>query len=225
MNNILNIISSSSKDGNCYIYNQDLMIDIGVSFAKIKSYIKDIKLLCLTHEHSDHLRKKTIQKLIYEKPTIKIVCGEWLVQTIVDIGVNKKNIFVLKLNKKYDLGKYIIELVPAIHDVDNCGYKITIKENNYRIFHITDTASIEHLEAKNYNMFAIEANYNEELLEEHINQALESEDNKNKLLYLNRVKMTHLSDTQCNDFLISNMGNNSEYVKLHQSDYNYKEID
>ena len=65
MNNILNIISSSSKDGNCYIYNQDLMIDIGVSFAKIKSYIKDIKLLCLTHEHSDHLRKKTIQKLYH----------------------------------------------------------------------------------------------------------------------------------------------------------------
>ena len=221
MNNIFNVISSSSKTGNCYIYNKDLMIDIGVSFSKIKPYIKDIKLLCLTHEHSDHLRKKTIQKLMYEKPTIKIVCGEWLVQTLVDLGINKKNIFVLKLNKKYDLGEYIIELVPAIHDVENCGYKITIKENNYRIFHITDTASVDHLEAKNYDMFSIESNYNEELLEQHLKEC-EDED---RLYYLQRVSRTHLSSKQATDFLLENMGENSEYVRIHKSQYNYKEID
>lgn len=50
MNNILNIISSSSQ-GNCYIYNKDLMIDIGVSFIKVKPYLKDIKLILLTHGH------------------------------------------------------------------------------------------------------------------------------------------------------------------------------
>ena len=48
MSEILNIIGSSSK-GNCYIYNSDLMIDIGVPFEKIKPYINDIRLLCLTH--------------------------------------------------------------------------------------------------------------------------------------------------------------------------------
>lgn len=48
MSEIANIISSSSK-GNCYIYNNDLMIDIGVPFRKIKDYKNDIKILCLTH--------------------------------------------------------------------------------------------------------------------------------------------------------------------------------
>lgn len=43
-----NIISSNST-GNCYIYNEDLMLDIGVAFSKIKPYIRKIKLLCLTH--------------------------------------------------------------------------------------------------------------------------------------------------------------------------------
>lgn len=224
-NNILNIISSSSKEGNCYIYNQDLMIDIGVAFAKIKPYINNIKLLCLTHIHSDHLNKKTIKKLLYEKPIIKIVCGEWMVQLLIDLGVSKKNIYVLKINKKYDLGKYIIEPVEAIHDVPNCGYKIIIKATNYKIFHITDTSSLDGIEAKGFDMFSIESNYNEELLEQHIQECIENNDDENKLFYLQRVAKTHLSDRSCNDFLLESMGDNSIYEKIHQSSYNYKEID
>lgn len=45
---IHNIISSTSR-GNCYIYNKDILLDIGVSFFKIKPYIRNLKLLCLTH--------------------------------------------------------------------------------------------------------------------------------------------------------------------------------
>lgn len=220
MNNVCNIISSSSS-GNCYIYNQDTMLDIGVSFKKIKPYIKNIKLLCLTHQHLDHINKKTIKKLLYEKPTIKIICGEWLVQLLIDLGINKKNIYVFKINRKYDLGKYIIELVSAIHDVPNCGYKIIIKGNNYKIFHITDTSSVEHLEAKNYNLFNIESNYREDILQKHIEEC----DDESKLYYLDRVPRTHLSNEQANSFLIENMGKNSQYQFIHCSDYNFEERD
>lgn len=223
-NNILNIISSSSK-GNCYIYNKDLMLDIGVNFVKIKPYIRDLKLLLLTHRHQDHINRKTLQKLIYEMPTLKIVCGEWIVQLLIDLGVSKKNIYVLKINKKYDLGKYIIEPVEAIHDVPNCGYKIIIKATNYKIFHITDTSSLDGIEAKGFDMFSIESNYNEELLEQHIQECIENNDDENKLFYLQRVAKTHLSDRSCTDFLLENMGNNSIYEKIHQSSYNYKEVD
>lgn len=222
MNDIVNIISSSSK-GNCYIYNKDIMLDIGVAFSKIKPYISDIKLLCLTHQHLDHINKKTLKKLIYEKPTLKIICGNWLVNLLIKIGVSKKNIFVLDLNKKYDLGKYIFEIVPAIHDVDNCGYKIIIKETNYKIFHITDTASVEHIEAKDYNLFCLENNYTTDLLERHIQECIENNDDKNKLYYLERTKRTHLSSEACNSFLIDNMGTNSEYYYIHKSSYNYEE--
>lgn len=218
MNDILNIISSSSK-GNCYIYNKDLMLDIGVSFAKIKFYIKDLKLLLLTHRHQDHINKKTLQKLIYEKPTLKIVCGEWLVQLLIDLGVCKKNIYVLKLNKKYDLGKYIIEPIEAIHDVPNCGYKITIKATNYKIFHITDTSEVSHIEAKNFNIYCIESNYKEDILEYHKDNC----ENENEMFYLDRIDKTHLSYEEANDFLINNMGANSEYEYIHKSNYNFKE--
>lgn len=223
VNNIFNVISSSSKTGNCYIYNKDIMVDIGVSFNKIKPYIKDIKLLLLSHQHSDHINKTTLKKLMYEKPTIMVLCGEWLVQTLVDIGIPKKNIFVIEIDKKYDLGKYIIEPVLAIHDVDNCGYKITIKETNYKIFHITDTNSVQHIEAKNYNLYCIESNYNEELMQEHIQECLDNGDSENKLFYLQRAMNNHLSSKKTYDFLIENMKNDSKYILLHKSNYNYKE--
>ena len=217
MNDILNIISSSSK-GNSYIYNKDLMLDIGVSFLKIKPYIKEIKLLCLTHEHSDHLNKKALRKLIYEMPTIKIVWGRWMVKILIDLGVDKKNIFVLNLNKKYDLGKYIIELIPAVHDVPNCGYKIIIKKTNYKIFHITDTANLDNLEAKNYDLFCLENNYQESVLKRHIQECVD----EGQLRYLNRVPHTHLSAELANSFLIENMGSNSEFCYIHQSSYNFE---
>lgn len=224
MNDVLKIISSSSK-GNCYIYNKDIMLDIGVSFSKVKPYMNDIKLLCLTHAHQDHINKKTLKKLIYEKPTLKIICGNWLVNLLIEIGVNKKNIFILDLNKKYDLGKYIFEIVPAVHDVENCGYKIIIKETNYKIFHITDTASLDNIEAKNFNLFCLENNYVTSLLEKHIQECKDNNDDKNKLFYLERAKGTHLSNEQCNSFLIENMGEDSEYCYIHKSSYNYEESD
>ena len=208
---ILNKVASSSS-GNCYIYNGDLMVDIGVPFSKIKLYSKDIKLLLLTHIHSDHFNKRTIKLLTELRPTLKFVCGYWLVQELVDIGVSKKNIIILELDKKYDFGKYLIEMFHAKHDVQNCGYKIIIKKTNYKIFHATDINSLENIQAKDFDLFCLEANYDEQELKERIK---EKEDN-GEYAYEWRVLKTHLSKEECDRFLIANMGNNSECIYLHQ---------
>ena len=213
MNDIVNIISSSSG-GNSYIYNKDILLDIGVNFKKIQPYIKDIKLVLLTHVHGDHLNKNTLKKLLYERPTIKIVCCFWLVDELLKIGIDKKSIYVLELEKKYDLGKYIIEPIPAIHDKPNCGYKIMIKENNYKIFHITDTNSIDHIIAKDYNLYMIEANYTDE--EELENRIKQDYDNGLAFSHYERVKKTHLSQLKAYNWLQKNMNKNSEFVFLHE---------
>lgn len=94
------------------------------------------------------------------------------------------------------------------------------------MYYATDTCELPNDEClKGLNYYFIEANYNEELLEQHINQALESEDSENKLYYLNRAKNTHLSSKQAVDFLLENMSDTSEYIYLHKSSYNYEEID
>lgn len=43
-----NIVGSSSS-GNAIIFNDYLLIDCGVTFSKLKPYLKKIKVICLTH--------------------------------------------------------------------------------------------------------------------------------------------------------------------------------
>lgn len=45
------IVQSGSK-GNCTIIDKKIMIDCGLPFSKIKDKIKNVKIICLTHIHS-----------------------------------------------------------------------------------------------------------------------------------------------------------------------------
>ena len=45
------IISTGSK-GNCIVVNNNILLDIGVPYKKIKSYLKDIKLIFISHRHT-----------------------------------------------------------------------------------------------------------------------------------------------------------------------------
>ena len=90
------------------------------------------------------------------------------------------------------------------------------------MYYATDTCKLPNDEClKGLNLYCIESNYNEELLEQHLKEC-EDED---KLYYLQRVSRTHLSSKQATDFLLENMGENSEYVRIHKSSYNYEEVD
>ena len=135
------------------------------------------------------------------------------------MGINLNNIYILKSGKKYDLGLLRVKLEELYHDVPNFGLKW--EYNGLKGIYITDTARVDHIKAKNYDLYLIESNYNEELLEEH-RQNCEVE---GELYYLDRVPRTHLSDKKCNDFLIENMGQDSNYEKIHKSSYNYVDID
>ena len=42
------ILGSSSK-GNCIILEDIIMLDAGISFSKMKSYLKKIKLIFISH--------------------------------------------------------------------------------------------------------------------------------------------------------------------------------
>ena len=55
------ILQSGSK-GNCLVIDNKIMIDCGLSYSKIKDKLKEVKLICLTHRHTDHFLKSTIKK-------------------------------------------------------------------------------------------------------------------------------------------------------------------
>ena len=57
-----NILASGST-GNCTIINDFIAIDMGIPFNQIKPYYKELKIVFITHQHSDHLNKSTVKQL------------------------------------------------------------------------------------------------------------------------------------------------------------------
>ena len=68
-----NIISTGSI-GNAVVINNNILIDCGVSFAKLKDFYKSFQLVLLTHIHTDHFNKTKIKKLAEERPTLRFGC-------------------------------------------------------------------------------------------------------------------------------------------------------
>ena len=130
---------------------------------------------------------------------------------------NYKNVYILDWGKTYDLGALKVKLDQLYHDVEN--YALHWEYKGKKGLYVVDTNRIDHIEAKNYDLYLIEANYKEDLLEYHKMNCTD----ENVLYYLNRVPYTHLSWEKANDFLINNMGDNSEYQYIHQSKYNFIE--
>lgn len=213
------IIGSSSK-GNSIVVEDILLLDCGVTYKKIKPYLNKIKLIFISHIHKDHLLPTTIKQIAYNYPTIKFICGsDGVVEKLFENGVNKKNIYILKNGIRYDLGLLKVRLIDLYHDVPNYGLKWEI--NGKKGIYIVDTARIDHIVAKDYDLYLIESNYREDILQKHIEEC----EDESKLYYLDRVPKTHLSNEQANGFLIENMGEESIYQFIHCSDYNYEERD
>lgn len=202
------IISSGSK-GNCTILEDVIAIDMGVSYSKVKDYAKALKVVLLTHCHSDHFKATTISKLVNEHPNIKFVCADYLVNELSQL-MSIKNIYVLEINKMYDLGLCKLAMFPLIHDVPNVGWRIEI--NGHRCIYATDTKSIDHVVAKNYDLYLIEANYD---LPETLKRINEKRKN-GEYIYEIRAINNHLSIQQAHDFIDLNMGANGIWEPMHQ---------
>ena len=204
-----NIISSCSK-GNATIIRDIILIDCGVSFKQLNKVYKDIKLVLLTHIHKDHFNKITLKKLAEERPTLRFACCEWLVKDLIKCGVNKRNIDILEIGKKYDYKLFKIVPIKLYHDVLQCGYRILFKD--YKVIYATDTRTLKGIIAQNYDLYLLEANYTEEEMNERIKRKQE----KYKYVYEYRAKENHLSKEKCDEFLLKNMGENSKYIYMHQ---------
>lgn len=77
---------------------------------------------------------------------------------------------------------------------------------------MTDTKTVEGISAKNYDLYLVEGNYDEDEIEERIKEKQQD----CKYVYEFRAKDSYLSKQQASEFLLNNMGENSEYVLMHQ---------
>lgn len=204
-----NVLSTGSK-GNCVIYHDTIAIDMGVSYSMIKNYKSNLQIVLLTHIHGDHFNLATIKKLAFERPTLRFACGEFLAEYLQGI----KNLDILKAGVVYDYNFFKVSPVTLYHDVPNFGYRIY--KGEHKTIHITDTAHLEKIEAKNYDLYAIESNYNEDTIFESIKE----KNSKGEFVYQIGSIKTHLSEQQARDFIFKNKGENSKVLRLHESTNN-----
>ena len=102
-----------------------------------------------------------------------------------------------------------------VHDVPNCGYHMIFSpehERRKRLFYATDTATLDGVEAPEYDLYLIEANHTREELEARARAKME----KGEFAYEVRAATNHLSQEQALYWLYQQMGPNSQYVFLHQ---------
>ena len=203
-------IISTGSQGNAIVLNKIILLDCGVPFKALKEVYKDLRIVLLTHIHGDHFNKTTIRKLAAERPTLRFACCKWLTSELLECGVSIHNIDSLEIGRIYDYKMFKVSPVKLYHDVDNAGWRVF--QNAEKAIYMTDTVTLEGISAKNYDLYLVEANYITEELEERIR----SKETSGEYVYEYRVRNVHLSKEKADEWLLDNIGENSEAIYIHQ---------
>ena len=202
-------IISTGSHGNASVITKEILIDCGVPYKAVEPYVSNLKLVLLTHIHSDHFRASTLRRLSEERPLLRFACGRWLAKPLSDAGVPVTQIDILKPGVMYGYG--ICNVIPfmLVHDVPNCGYKIHFPIG--KVFYATDTNNLNGIVARHYDLYMVEANYEDEEIQAKIAAKREA----GEYAYEVRSLRNHLSKAKCDDFIYKNIGPTGEYVYLH----------
>ena len=210
-------ILATGSSGNAVIIGRSVLVDCGTPFRAIAPHLSDLRLVLLTHIHGDHFNPSTIRRLSAERPMMRFGACKWLIKPLVDAGVSERQIDVLEPGCEYEYG--IVRVIPfnLVHDVPNCGYKLHFPGG--RAIYATDTENLDGIEAKDYDLYLIECNFETEELAQRIAEKVIN----GQYAYEQRVLKTHLSKAKCDDFIFRNIGATGEYVYLHAHMENGKE--
>lgn len=210
-----NIISTGSK-GNAVILGERVLVDCGVPYKMLAPYIRELRLVLLTHSHGDHFNPATVRRLHQERPLLRWGCCSWMVPPLVAAGVSLRVIDVYDPSNKTGFiylplsgQKLVVRPELLTHNVPNCGYHLTI--DGTRIFYATDTGTLDGIEAKEYDLYMVEANHTQADI------AARVAEKQAAGLYAYEIKAAenHMSREQTEDWLYQNKGPRSLYVFLH----------
>lgn len=206
-----NVLASGSK-GNAVIIGGGTLIDCGVPFKLLEPYVSRLRLVLLTHIHGDHFNPATLRRLHMERPALRFGCCEWLVKPLVDAGIPPRCIDVYMPDYGYSYVDLTVSPFTLTHDVENCGYRLEAC-NGKKIIYATDTATLEGISARDYDLYLVEANYTEAEMEERIKRKIES----GEFIYEYRAAAGHLSQEQTEAWLAQNATpGKSKVIYLHK---------
>lgn len=194
------IISTGSK-GNCVIIN-DVMVDCGVPFSKIKNELYSIKYLLFTHIHTDHMNVKTIQQVAENFPRITMI-GNYEAHDAFNCNI------IANAGFEIETDDYTFTPFECVHDVVCYGYTWDFEGN--KIIYATDTSTLEHAPAGKYDFLFLESNHDEYKLEQ-----VRHEQRGGYNPYVSGKR--HLSTQQAKAFYyLHRKDKDSQFIELHQS--------
>lgn len=205
-------IIASGSDGNAVIYHKQILVDIGVAFYLVEPFLADIRYILLTHQHKDHINISTLTRALKLYPDIEVIGCEWF-EDEVD-GLN-----VIQSNTWYQLDGYQISAFDVFHDKPNVGYRIFKQLPDFewhKTLHFTDGYSLDGVEAVGYDLYAVEHNHYQDI----IDQAIADKHYKGVFAYEVNARDNHCSVERIEEWLAINNTNNGEVVKLHVSTKN-----
>ena len=200
-------VIATGSTGNAILYHDSILVDCGVPYSLLKSDIKKIQIILLTHEHGDHLNLSTLEKISFERPSIRFACGSFLLDKVKHL----RNVDVLEAGNIYNYGQFKISPVTLYHDVSNFGYRIM--KGEHRTIHVTDTGHLQGITAPGYNLYAIEHNYDADSIDERIKAKTDAGEFSHEKGVIN----SHLSEQQAQDFIYQNKIGDAHVLKLHKS--------
>ena len=205
-------IIATGSSGNAVVINDEILIDCGISMKKLREsgHVKGLKLVLLTHQHNDHFNASTVRALHKERPSLRWGCCEWMVAKLLEAGVSEKVIDPMGSELPFSYMGFYVRAEKLIHDVPNCAWHIL--SGGEHLFYATDTGALDHIEAKNYDLYLIEANHTQAEIEARVFE----KQARGEFAYEVRAAQNHLSQEQALDWLAHNAGPNSRYVFLHQ---------
>ena len=202
----INIIGTGSA-GNAILFCDSVLLDAGLPYKYLSEYAQQIEAVLLTHIHGDHFNKSAIRSLYINNEKIKFCCGEFLEQSLIDLGIEKSRIIILELGKKYCIGDITFSPVFLHHDVKNFGYRIM--QNGHKHFHATDAANLDGISAKDYDSATVEANHDLDSA----NRIIRERTINGEFCHLSRAIKTHLSVDKAIKFITDN--NIKNYYPVH----------
>lgn len=202
MNTLDYHIIATGSTGNA-VRIEDIMIDCGIPFTKMKEDLYKVDTLLITHSHSDHIKQSTFNRIRKEFPNIRVYANADVAYRYdVDKVVGT---MAFKLRNKRTVTPF-----DGIHDVPVTGFVIQMKGLN--ILYMTDTAKVEPPGDLKFDYMFLESNFDERKLREQSKQYKRKGYNP----YLSVTR--HLSTQKCKEFyFVNRKDKDSVLIELHQS--------
>lgn len=194
------IIGSGSSGNSVRI--QNILIDCGLPFSKIKEDLYKVDTLLITHSHSDHIKPATYKRIRKEFPRIKVY-GNYDVAYRYDIDIVVGTAAIILPTGT------IIQPFEAVHDVPTTGYVLQLGDQT--VLYMTDSSKVTAPDIK-YDWFFLESNYDERKLRELGKQY------KSGRYDPTQSSLRHLSTQKCKEYyFVHRKSKESQLVELHKS--------